>query len=111
MQTKTPGIISVVVTVLLLLAITAVSTLLIMLALNGASEKQGTIALAVSLGCNGLGVILSGIFANWFTKLALTKFNWSSLPAVIVGIVAGAGIGGVMIFISFFMAVLSSGVR
>ncbi len=111
MQTKTPAITSVVITTLLLFVLVILSALLTMLTLNGASEKQGATALAVSLGCNGLGMILAGIFANWFTKLAITKFNWSSILAVIVSVITSTGMGGVMIFISFFIAVLSSGVR
>ena len=63
MPTKTPSIISAVLTVILLLLVGALSMFMTMVALNGFTGSEGGPALLTSLMCNGIAVILSAILA------------------------------------------------
>jgi len=77
----------------LLLILLAVPALLFeMVVLNGARERQGLTAMGISLACQGIVVILAGIFARWLTNLLITKFNWNTVLAV--ALTVGTLVGG-----------------
>ncbi len=111
MNNKTPAIVSAISTVILLIIFGILSILFEMVALNGASGKQGTVALVISLVCNGLSVILFGLFSSWFTKLAITKFNWNKILAVAVAVTLGTIFGMAVSFLSLIASILLAGVR
>ena len=111
MPNKTPAIISAVLTVILLIIFGALSVLTQMLVLNGANESQGITAMGVSLVCQGAGAILAAAFAAWLTNLVTTKFNWNSILAVAIAVIAGALLGALISFLSIIISIPLAGVR
>jgi hypothetical protein len=111
MTNKTPAIISAILTVLLLIGLAVVSLLVEMVALNGVSQRQGWTVMGISLACQGVIVILAGIFARWLTILLMTRFNWNQLLAVVIAVIAGVLPGGMLSFVSIIIAIPLAGIR
>jgi hypothetical protein len=111
MTTKTPAIISAVLTVILLIIFAVLSVFMQMIALNGVSERQGTITMSISLVCQGIGVILVGLLAGWLTNVIISKFNWNKIRAVIVAVIVGVLLGGTISFVSFIISIPLAGIR
>ena len=111
MPTKTPAIISTILTVIILITFAILSIFTQMIALNGASERQGVTAMGISLVCQGVGVILAGMLAWWLTNLAITRFNWNKVLAVITATIAGTLLGGLISFLSIIIAIPMAGIR
>ncbi len=111
MPNKTPAVISVILTILLLIVFGVVSILFEMLALNGAGESQGAAALGISILCQGVGAILIGVFVWWLSNLLISKFNWNKIVAVIVTVFLGTVIGGGISLLSIIVSIPAAGVR
>lgn len=111
MPNKIPVIISVVLTIVLLILFAVLSVFMQMIALNGVNERQGTAAMSISLICQGIGVILVGLVAGWLTNLAIGKFNWNKILAVIVAVIVGVLFGGAISFVSFIISIPLAGIR
>ena len=139
MPTKTPSIVSTILTVILLILFGIASMFFLVVALNGFSTSEGGPALITSLVCNVIGIIATAILAwgtlyfaapvaslvllqqrdPWifFLLLAIVwlgdtaayyvgKFNWNSIVAVIVSVLAGLFVGGGLSAIALFIGVL-----
>jgi uncharacterized membrane protein len=87
MPTKTPAIISSVLTVILLLVIGAFVFFIDLIALNGVSERDGGIALATLGVCEGIVLILFAVLAGRFTAFLITKYSWNNFLAVAVPVI------------------------
>ena len=111
MPAKSPATISVVLTVLLLIFVAVVSLLLQMVALGGASERQGVTAMGISLGCQGVLVILLGIFAARATRFLIARVNWNSILAVATTVLIATVIGGAISFLSMIISIPIAGIR
>ena len=111
MTDKTPAIISILITTVLLIAFGIVSILFEMLALNGANESQGSTAMGISLLCQGVGAILIGMFVWWLTNLLISKFIWNKVVAVVAAVFFGTVIGTGISFLSLIISVSLAGVR
>ncbi|HUE98685.1 MAG TPA: hypothetical protein VMN99_05485 [Anaerolineales bacterium] len=111
MPNKTPAMISAISTVLLLIVLAVLSLLIQMVALNGASERQGVTAMGISLACQGIVLILAGIFARWFTNLMITRFNWNQILAVIIAVFVSTLVGGAISFLPIIASFLLAGIR
>ncbi len=105
MPTKTPSIISTIVTILLLLLTATLGLFGLVIALNGYNDSSGGPALATTFACNGIAIILAAILAWKLPRWLIGKFNWNSALAVIVSIIAGTTAGGVLSFISIFIGI------
>lgn len=110
MTNKAPAIISASLTIVLLILFAVLSVFMQMIALNGVSESQGATAMGISLVCQGVGLILVGLFAGWLTNLVITKFNWNKILAVIVAVIAGVLLGGAISFVSFIISIPLAGI-
>lgn len=112
MTNKTPAIISVITTVVLLLVLGALSFFIDLVVLNGYSESVGGSAL-ISFGvCQSLGLILSATFSWWLTNRLLTKFNWNKALTVSVSVLASVVLGGILGIPAFILsAVVAEGLR
>ncbi|MBL8102519.1 MAG: hypothetical protein JNM02_08330 [Anaerolineales bacterium] len=108
MTTKTLSIISVVLTVISLILLGIVAFLFTVLALNGYGEREGNAAIAISLICQGSGLILSAILASRLTRLFIEKFNWNKVLAVILSILAGTTLGVISAFGSFLLSIIAA---
>lgn len=112
MPNKSPAIISVIVTVIVLLILGALSFFLDLVVLDGYSESAGGPALIAFGVCQSLGLILSAIFASWLTKRLLAKTNWNKTVAVIVSVLAAVAVGGVLGVPAFILsALVAEGLR
>lgn len=105
MPTKTPSIVSTIITVLLLLLTAALGLFGLVITLNGYNDRAGGPALATTFACNGIAIILAAILAWRLPKWLVGKFNWNSVLAVIVSVIAGTTAGGILSFISVFIGV------
>lgn len=111
MPNKTPALISVILTMLLLILFGILSVLIEMLALNGVSESQGMTAMGISFICQGAGAILVGVFAWWLTNLLILKFNWNKIVAVIIAVFSGTLLGAGISFLSIITSTLLAGIK
>ncbi|HZM23070.1 MAG TPA: hypothetical protein VFC02_15075 [Anaerolineales bacterium] len=111
MPSKIPAIISVILTIVILLIVALLSIFTQMIALNGVSESQGMTAMGISLVCQGVGLILVGIFAGWITNLLITKYNWNKVLSVIVPVILGILFGGTISFLSTIISIPLAGIR
>jgi hypothetical protein len=111
MSSKTPAAISATLTILILVLIAVLFVLLQMVALNGASERQGLMAMGLSLGCQGLVIILLGALAARVTTFLITRVEWNSILAVAITVFVAATIGGVIAFLSTIIAIPVAGIR
>ena len=111
MSQKTPATISAVLTILILVFLAILFVLLQMIALNGASERQGLTALGLSLGCQSLAVILLATLAARATTFLITRVEWNSILAVVVTVFAAATVGGVISFLATIVSIPIAGIR
>jgi len=111
MNHKTPAITASLLTIVMLILFGLLSFFLEMVILNGASEKQGTIALGFSGVCNGLSALLLGLFAGWLTKFLLTKFNWNKILAVAVAVFVSVMAGVLISFLSIIISIPVAGIQ
>jgi hypothetical protein len=111
MLNKTPATISAILTVLVLILLAALLLLLQMVALNGASERQGLTAMGISLACQSIVIILLSIFAARVTQFLVTKVNWDSILAVVITVIVATMIGGTISFLSSVIAIPVAGIR
>lgn len=111
MPYRNPAIISTGLTVLVLIFVTIVAILAQMVVLNGAGERQGTLALGISLLIQGAGWIFSGMLAWRLTRALITKYGWHRLLAVAVAVAAGLLLGGTLAFVSMIVAIPLAGIR
>jgi membrane protease YdiL (CAAX protease family) len=101
---KTPAIISIVATVILLLVVGAFVFFIDLIALNGVSESDGGVALATLGVCQSIVLILSAVLTGRFTNFLIFKRGWNNILAVSVSVITVTLIG--MIF--YFAAILLS---
>ena len=111
MPIKSPATISAVLTVFILVFLAILFVLLQMIALNGASEKQGLTAMGLSLGCQSLVVILLATLAARATTFLVTRVAWNSILAVVVTVFVATTIGGVISFLATIIAIPVVGIR
>ena len=66
--------------------------------------------MGISLVCQGVGLILVGLFAGWLTNFVITKFHWNNVVAVMIAVIAGVLLGGAISFISFIISIPLAGI-
>ena len=106
MSTKTPSILSTVITVILLLIFGAAVMFFLLVALNGFSERAATPALLTSLVCQGAGILLAGVLTWRLPKIFMEKFNWNKAIAVVVSIPTGLTLGGLIGSAALFIGII-----
>jgi membrane protease YdiL (CAAX protease family) len=111
MPSKSPATISAVLTVLILVFLAILFVLLQMIALNGASERQGLTAMGLSLGCQSIAVILLATLAARATTFLITRIEWNSILAVVVTVFAATTVGGVIAFLATVVSIPIAGIR
>ena len=111
MPAQKPAAISTILTVILLILLALLSIFVEMLAFNGASERQGLTAMGVSLGCQGIVLVLAGAFAGRMTRYLASKKNWVSAPAIIAAVLLWTMIGAVASFLSIIISAGVAGIK
>jgi membrane protease YdiL (CAAX protease family) len=110
MSNKTPAAISATLTVLILILLGVLFVLFQMLALNGASERQGMIAMGLALACQSMVVIFLGTVAAWATNFLIARVGWDRILAVIVTVLVTTAVGGTLSFLATILAIPVSGI-
>ena len=111
MSNKTTSVIAAILTIVLLAVFAMFSTFFEMIALNGVSERQGTIAMGVSLACQGVAAVGFGILAGWISSIVITKFNLNKILAIIIAVALTVPLGVVLSLFSAFLSIPLAGVR
>ena len=111
MSNKRPVLISVILTTLILIFLAVISVLLQLVATNGANQGQGLTAIGMSLGCQGIVMLLLAIFAARSTNFLITKVQWDSILAVVTVVLLATTMGGVISFLSSVIAIPVAGIR
>ena len=110
MTRKSPATIPAILTVIILVILAVIFTLLQMVVLNGASERQGLTAMGISLGCQSLIILMLATLASRATTFLITKVEWNSILAVVVTVTIAATIGGVISFLASIVAIPVAGI-
>jgi len=104
--------IAAILTVILLVLAGVVVLFAEIVALNGFSERVGTIALASSVVCQGAGIILATAAASRLSGWLVTKFEWNKALSVVAAVLAGTLLGGGFAVISILLSVsVAEGMR
>lgn len=111
MSSKMTAIITAVLTIILFVIFAALSAFLEIIALNGASEKQGMTALGISFLCQGGAAIPAAIFAGWISNLMVTKFNLNKILAIVIVAALIVPLAAVISFFAIASSILLAGIR
>jgi membrane protease YdiL (CAAX protease family) len=111
MSNKTPATISATLTVLILIVFAVVLFLFQMIALNGASERQGMTAMGIALACQSIVIIMLGALAARATNFLITKVSWDKILAVVMTVLVATMIGGTISFLATVIAIPVAGIR
>lgn len=106
MPTKTPAIVSLIITIVLLVLGGSVVMFGLLIMLNGFNDSSGGPALLASLVCNIISIILAAILAWRLPRWFVNKFDWNAVIAVAVSVLAGLIAGGILQFISMFIGMI-----
>jgi hypothetical protein len=106
-----PATIAAVLTVTLLVLLAILSTLLQMVALSGAGERQGATAMGISLACQGAVMLLAAMFARWLTDFLIAKAEWSHIMAIVSAVILAASVGGAISFLAMTLSIPVAGIR
>jgi hypothetical protein len=111
MSTKMPAMIAAGLTVLLLIIFAVLALGFEMVALNGASERQGLTAMSLSIVCHSAGAILLGILAWRSTTFMISKLKLNPILAVLFTAMLGFLAAGAVSFLSVMIAIPLAGIR
>jgi len=112
MPTKTPVTVSVTLTIILLIVVAFATMFMQIVMLNGVmNEGQATTALGVTLGCQGVVIILGTIFTRWLTKMLIVRFQWNNALTVIVSVMVATFLGAAISFLSIITGLIAAGIR
>jgi len=104
MSTKVPSAIAGLSTFFILIALGVLSVFGQMVVLNGANESQAFNAMAASVICQTVYLLLAVILARWLVNLLIAKFNWNKFLAVLTAIIVPSVLG---IAISFLAVIVT----
>jgi hypothetical protein len=102
---KTPAIISIVVTVILLVLIGAFVFFIDLVALNGFSGREGGIALTTLGVCQSIVLILFAVLAGRFTTFLIAKRGWHAFLAVTVSVITWILLGMILYFAAVLLSI------
>ena len=111
MPTRKPVIVSVVLTIILLILVAILTMFIQIVMLNGVmNEGQATTALGVTLGCQGVTIILGAILARWSTRLLISRFQLGQILAVLIPVGSMTILGAVTAILSIFTGLIAAGI-
>lgn len=110
MPTKVPTVVAVVSTFVIALIISLVLFFGQIVLLNGVSERQASIALAISLGCQGVTLILAALLASRLTKTFIERFKWNNILSVIAAVIAATTLGALAAFLAIIVSIPLAGI-
>ncbi|HKJ37492.1 MAG TPA: hypothetical protein VJ972_01855 [Anaerolineales bacterium] len=111
MSNKTISVISALLTFVILILFAVASVFVQMLVLNGASQNEGFNAMAISLICQSVGLLIAVILARWLSIFLITKFNWNQFLVIFITVVTATGFGGLISFLSTIISIPLAGIK
>lgn len=111
MSNKTACLLSVILSLLLFAIFAVLAVIFEIIALNGASESQGTAAVVISLACLGAGAVLIGVLAWKFTSLMISNLHWNPALAVTLTVALGFVVGGTISLLSILVSIPLAGIQ
>jgi hypothetical protein len=99
LSNRIPALIAGLSTFFILIALDVLSVFGQMVVLNGANESSAFNAMATSVICQSIYLLLAVILARWLVNLLITKFKWNTVLAVLVAILVSTAFG---VAVSFF---------
>lgn len=112
MDAKTPAKISVVSAAVILLTGGILTMFIQLVLLNGVmNEGQAATALGITLGCQGLTILLGAISARWLTRLLILRRAWNRTLAVIVPVILVIILGTAAGFLSILGGLMAAGIH
>lgn len=108
---RKPETLAAVLTTALLIFLAVLFTLLQLLVLNGAGERQGLTAMGISLGCQSIVVIGLSALAARAARFLTARLAWDGILAVAVAVTGAAMIGGTISFLSMILSIPIAGIR
>ena len=111
MADRTPSITAGLLTFFIMVAVVIVFIFGQIVLLNGAGEREAFNTLAVSAIFQAVVLILTVIHARWLPNFLIARFNWTSFPAVAGAVIASAGLGGLLAFLSMILSTLLAGIK
>ena len=111
MARKRPAIVAAGATMIILVLLAILSVLLQMVALNGAGERQGVMAMGISLACQGAVMLLAAAFARWLTDFLITRAQWHPIMAIVSAVLVAASLGGAVSFLTAILSIPAAGIR
>jgi hypothetical protein len=92
MPTRTLGIITSVLTIVVLLLLGATLLFGLMVMLNGFSSREAGPALLTSLACQGAALILAAVLAGRLASWLVDRRRWHGIVSVIAAVFAGTAL-------------------
>lgn len=111
MSTKTASLLSVALTIVMLIVLVVLILILEMVALNGASERQGLTAMIISLLCQGAGAFIPAWLAWKSTSILMTKYSLQPILAVVITVILAVVVGGLLSLLSVLISIPLAGAR
>lgn len=112
MPDRFPSIISGVATLILSAAVGLVLLAVQAVALNGVLDT-GKTSTSIGLGaaCQGISVLIAAVFAGWFSKLLIWRFDWNKTTAVMAAVIVGTLLSTCLAFLSTVVSIPLAGIR
>jgi hypothetical protein len=92
-------------TFFILIAVGVLSVFGQMAVLNGAKDSQAFNAMAASVICQSVYLLIAVVLARWLANLLITKFNWNKILAILVAIIVPTGLGAVIAFLAVIVTI------
>ena len=111
MPNKTPAILSGILTFFLLSIVVFFVTFAQVVILNGASEKQGSVAIGGLLLGGIITTLTMGSLAGFVTNHLITKRNWNKVVAVVIPVLIGTTLGLFLSLLLVFVTISVAGIQ
>lgn len=83
----------------------------LLVALNGVSEKQGLLAMAIWFFLHLVVVVLACFSAQWLFRILISRAKWGRFPAVGAAVFSATLAGTAASFLAILVSILMSGIR
>jgi len=108
---RRPETLAAILTTALLIFLAVLFTLLQLVVLNGAGERQGLTAMGISLGCQSIVILGLSALAARAAGFLTARLEWDGVLAVVVAVTAATMIGGTLSFLAMILSIPVAGIR
>jgi hypothetical protein len=105
------GILSRIITLLILLVMGVLSMLIQMIALNGVMDNRAMVAMGILFLSQAVVMVLAWKFVGWAFQILTTKFNFNYFPATALAVLTTTGLGAALFFVLIIFSILLAGIK